>query len=358
MGIYVVSGCPRSGTSLMMDCLRVALGDDRLLGKKFPQLERLLKQRERRERESDEEFEMRTYMNQFLLEPKIAEAERTRDLNPNGFFEDGRFTVTGLAYNINTANLIKRIKESEKPFFGKIVSQGLNDTDPELIEKVVFMLRDPYSVAKSQERLKRQGIYKLEDGRVIDIFKDMTIHTPEMFINVTLEAASWIERHPDIPIHVVNYDELIEKPLETLKKVEEFLGEGDFETASKNINPKLRRSNDQKEDHSLWEDAEIVYTWFKDGKYKELLQIFSDKTRAIHVKNRQWLCPRAMVPVSDDHCKTCKVSSEFRKSFIVHADKAGIPWKERPCAYDVAYRQDKKFVSIDESINSNHFLED
>ena len=44
--MIIVSGCARSGTSLMMDCLRVALGEDKILGHKFPHKEAIKKNRE------------------------------------------------------------------------------------------------------------------------------------------------------------------------------------------------------------------------------------------------------------------------------------------------------------------------
>ena len=45
------------GTSLMMDCCRLAFGDDRILGHKFPQEERIMAGLEKHEDETDDEFE-------------------------------------------------------------------------------------------------------------------------------------------------------------------------------------------------------------------------------------------------------------------------------------------------------------
>ena len=39
--MYVVSGVSRSGTSLMMECCKEGLGEDRIFGKKFPKKESL-----------------------------------------------------------------------------------------------------------------------------------------------------------------------------------------------------------------------------------------------------------------------------------------------------------------------------
>jgi len=61
-GLTVVSGCPRSGTSLMMDCLRTAFGDDRIIGNKFPQEERVNLGLDKHTEETDDEFAARRYV--------------------------------------------------------------------------------------------------------------------------------------------------------------------------------------------------------------------------------------------------------------------------------------------------------
>ena len=60
--MIVVSGCPRSGTSLMMESLRRALGEDRILGIRFPFSDRAAKLSERREDEENGEYAVRKYL--------------------------------------------------------------------------------------------------------------------------------------------------------------------------------------------------------------------------------------------------------------------------------------------------------
>jgi hypothetical protein len=38
----IVSGCPRSGTSLMMLCMSMAVGEEKIIGVKFPQKRHLI----------------------------------------------------------------------------------------------------------------------------------------------------------------------------------------------------------------------------------------------------------------------------------------------------------------------------
>jgi hypothetical protein len=124
--MIVVSGCPRSGTSLMMDCLRIAFGEDRILGHKFPQEHGLLEAKKQGEEESDDHYEARMYaMNRGLaVSGRLNDIERSKDMNPNGFWEC-RYTVQGVHWH--------RGIEVKNTDICKIVSQGLFFSDPKYI---------------------------------------------------------------------------------------------------------------------------------------------------------------------------------------------------------------------------------
>ena len=64
-GLLLVSGCPRSGTSLCMDIQRLAHGEDVILGEKFPQEGRkkaLEEMKEQQEGESKGHTSCRAYL--------------------------------------------------------------------------------------------------------------------------------------------------------------------------------------------------------------------------------------------------------------------------------------------------------
>jgi len=328
----------------MMDCLRHALGEERLLGKQFVH-----------EEPSEPETPIERW-HQYLRELNPpTKNDASDDLNPNGFWEDGRFTVKGLRYRASLQQLLKDIIRADKPYFAKIVSQGLGKTDPMYIDQVICMLRHPRAVAKSQERLSHQK-FRTADGTLFDI-DSKVIHTPKMFINVSLVAAKWLLENPEIPYIIVEYDDLIEQPAETLARVQEFLGEGDFERAAAVVNPKLRRSYPQEVENSLWGEAEKTYELFKQQKLQELLDFFADPKRLIHRETRGWTCVRFGGGVNEAQCRVCKGSEEFRASLRGFANEHSVPWRERPCAFEVAFDFDHPLISIEESIQNN-FWED
>ena len=130
----------------MMDCLRMAFGDERVIGEKFPQESRIAAGLAKHEEETDSEFEARQYIRDLFNPNAQKDFTITKDMNPNGFWEC-RYSVQGIKWHMDMPKIDKQIC--------KIVSQGLINSNPNYIGKIIYMLRDPRQVAKSQERLKR-----------------------------------------------------------------------------------------------------------------------------------------------------------------------------------------------------------
>jgi len=354
--MYVVSGCPRSGTSLMMDLLRVALGEDRILGKKFPQEEQIEAVREQGEEETDEHYAARMYvLDKTRDEEKILkDLEESKDMNPNGFWEM-LYTVQGCHYRFFDADRLEEITSTDKPSICKIVSQGLNGTDPRYITKMIYMNRHPRAVAKSQERLKRNYPFS-DDGKFVVNGEEVKVHTPEMYINVTAMASRYLSKYDQIPILYVNFDDLIAKPQETLSKVKDFLGEGDFDAAAAQIEPKLKRSEPENIDSPFWEDAEFVYDSFIKQDFEAVVDYLKDPERMIHRKNRRWLCVRMMTPKVEDECMKCISDSIVAGNYKKNAENRKIKWRDEPCIYECAHVAGQKYKTIEQSIRENHWL--
>ena len=89
--MYVVSGCPRSGTSLMMDIFRASLGQARIIGKKFPTERKVV----RKNTDTEAIFSYRQYLQQHS---GGRDAVEVRDMNPEGFWECCRWRHTGSGF--------------------------------------------------------------------------------------------------------------------------------------------------------------------------------------------------------------------------------------------------------------------
>lgn len=358
--MIVVSGCPRSGTSLMMDLLRVALGEDRLIGAKFPQEERYQEFLKRQEDEHPNRHAMRLYIARKLRPNTKREIEKSRDMNPNGFWEC-LYTVRGVRYRFHDTERLAELlaEDDDKLSVCKIVSQGLAQSDPQYIHKVVYMLRHPRAVAKSQEKLRRKSFLNA-DGQEVNISDELQIHTPEMFINVTAAAARWMLKYPDVPVHFVHFDELLEEPEDVLTAVREFLGcSEDFTEAIGRIDRRLNRSKPEPEhEDPLWEDAEFVYDHFVDGEYQAILDYLDEPKRAVHREQRRWHCVRAGQIMTEKHCKLCRERAVVRENMKLHAEDQGVRWRSEPCAFECGFDIDNdEPLSMEESI-ANNFWED
>lgn len=350
--LYVVSGTARSGTSLMMNILRDGLGSDGLIGVKFPQEEMYKIQGDL---ETDAEYNYRIYIHENRPEFK-KELNASRKMNPMGFWEDVSFTVSGLYFHPSKKKSIDKINACKVQPYAKLEARGLPVTDPNYLDKVVFMLRNPHEVAKSQEDLKRKGKYHLEDGTELDIFGSMKINTPEMFISTNIACAKWFIDNPEVKVKIILYDDLLADPASTVQAVGKFLEDGDFSNAHNVVRKKLRRSTDFTNEYDLnglWDEAEIIYEHMMKGEFQAILDFANNNEREFNKISKHWLCARYNSRAFYKTCEECTSNKDFRDN-VLRADaiKNGVDWENKPCAYECAYRN-KDLISIEESIKNN-----
>lgn len=339
--MIVVSGCPRSGTSLMMDCLRIGLGEDRIVGHKFPQEERFENFKKKQPLENDNEYAVRMYTFEKVYREKWeSDLKKSKDMNPNGFWEC-RYTVEGVSWHLGI-----KCKPTD---ICKIVSNGLFHSDPKYIDKIIFMLRHPREVAKSQERLK---------GRIpfVENPEDygLVVHSPEMFINVTVQAARWLKENNNIPILLVKFDDLLMNPDEQFKRIREFLGEGDF--SKHPIQKKLYRSKPEEIEHDLWKEAEYIYEKMQEQNYDDIIKFATDNRKKIRKEADEYFCLRSMRYVPYNLCVACKNEESVRNNLKKEAERQKVEWKNEPCVFECAYAQDRELINIDESIKNNFWI--
>jgi hypothetical protein len=353
--MIIVSGCPRSGTSLTMDILRKATGEENMIASKFPQKREL--EITRGEDESDSDFQIRNYLFQKFKRPD--RDDDYTDMNPNGFWEC-KFSVLGVGaeygsrlFNYHSAKFTETLLDTGKDKICKIVSQGLMSSDVRYIDKVIYLIRHPRNVAKSHERLKRGFDVKV-NGKKQNIFEGLTIHTPEMYIGVTIQACRWILENPTVPILFVNFDDLLSNPTETIDTIAEFVEFGDFEKSKTIVDPVLNRSKIQDIEHVLWEDAEFVYEQFNKQNYQEILDYFEDPTRAYRKYTDKFICTRTNDEVTNRDCQSCLSSDVVKYNKKVLANHKQIDYLKEPCMYECGKNVDTdSYKTIEESIK-NH----
>jgi hypothetical protein len=169
--VIVVSGLPRSGTSMMMRMLEAG---------GLP-----------------------------ILTDNLREADAN---NPKGYYEFER---------------VKQMKEGDLAWLSdavgkvvKIVTGLIMYLPPEYKYKVIFMKRDLSEILSSQKKML--GRLGKEDDNIPD---DKMAKVYEDHLK---QVKGWLVRQPNIEMLSVNYNIMIADPAESLQKVNEFLG-GDMD---------------------------------------------------------------------------------------------------------------------------------
>jgi len=341
--MIVVSGCPRSGTSLMMQCLRRALGKDRVMGAKFPPQAR----RERALARAAHEHQRRTLE---YVQQQMGDSERlqkAKDMNPKGFWEC-QYSVQGVQWHPGIE------QNMGADTVCKIVSQGLARSNPAYIDRIIYMLRDPREVAKSQEDLQRGPL-----PRVAEVF---TVHTPRMFVKVTESAAQWLSDYgADIPVLMMDFGALLEDPPGELERVREFLGEGDFSNPP--VEQTLHRSKPEDVSHPLWPAADRMYNLMGKKRWADVHRTRQEYAPQLQREEKMIVCPRRESRSAYGECIKCRTIPRVSRNFRRQAEQDGIDWASEPCTFETGMGlqqdlPDGDYLSIDESARLSHWQTD
>ncbi len=236
--IIVVSGEPRSGTSMMMQTME-ALGLD-FAGEEFPQEAKIEKILERIEDEDKkEEVKKNAEVN----------LKHARKMNPHGFYEIPGVVVQG----------IRHMRDEYKGKVIKIITNGVYEretpngqiigTPSKYIDKMVMCLRDPRHIAISQKDLtdgvEVAGVDENGIDQWINAPKPIS---PKRYIQSMGHFIMWVaeNRNLDDKILTVDFEEMHnDKPIE---KIAAHLGltptEEQLQAARDNIDPLLKRSTE------------------------------------------------------------------------------------------------------------------
>ena len=166
--VIVVSGLPRSGTSMMMSMLQAA------------------------------------------GLPLITDGIRSADEdNPKGYFELER---------------VKKLKNEHGWLADagghvvKVISDLLRDLPPDYSYRVIFMRRKIDEILSSQEKmLERRG----EEGGAVDM-DDMK----RIFLRDLDDTMDWLRGCKHLQVLFVSYNRLLNEPEGQLKRIQQFLGDG------------------------------------------------------------------------------------------------------------------------------------
>ena len=184
--ITIVSGLPRSGTSLMMQMLEAG------------------------------------------GLPPLTDGERESDTdNPKGYYEFER---------------VKKLKDGDTAWLPqaegkavKVISALLSHLPDSYSYRVVFMRRKMEEILASQEKMltRRAEDKKVEDDEMADLYRK---HLRETF--------DWIENQPNFEYLDISFNELVQDPLPAVREVVSFLDwlDLDADAMARVVDPELYRN--------------------------------------------------------------------------------------------------------------------
>jgi len=360
-GLIIISGCPRSGTSAMSDIMHKLIGEKRMVYAKKPE--------PKKEPEFEEtkagacmKYLYNTEDNKKKRANRKTEIEKRKEkakiMNPKGFYEDGRFAVLGIQWNRKWREELDGFLNDKISKCMKIVSQGLLPSDPRFFSKIIYMVRHPREVAKSQENL--EGLLGNPDIEGVE----QKNHSPKMYISVTAQAALFFVENPEIPVLFCQHSDMLKDPQKHIKAVAKFLGipqKDAWEKAKDVIEQKLHRSAPQDIENDLWKTAEKVFQLFNKKDFQGVVDYMkSTGNKAMQQEAKQWMCPRFNSKVNKEMCALCTTDSNTMNNFKERATARLVSWHLEPCLFECGFdssRDEKDLLTIEESIKQNFWIE-
>jgi hypothetical protein len=251
----IVTGVPRSGTSMQMQTLKI-LGME-IVGEEFPQ--------------------SKTGRDEKAV-------ERSKLLNPKGFYEDRKSVVRGSqdfealrgkAIKIIVDGLPSRMVERKINNETKEIMRG---TSPEIIDhsKIILCLRDPLQVAESQTNLVG-NIHVAGEGGSFQNITGLLPENPERYAMEMGRFYLWLKKvRPELESKMlkIDFDDMHDQPEVQIRKIAKFIctnsTEDQIASAVANVSKELRRSVHLKkwrlEHEEVGTLATGLYRYFRYGE--------------------------------------------------------------------------------------------
>ncbi len=278
--------------------------------------------------------------------------ERRADMNPRGFYEG--WPCMGIPWSLRNHQRIKEIESEPSRRVAKIVGEGLLKTNPEYIESLVVVLRPPRFVANSQEKLVGPINIRDRDQGMHNVRREAKVHNPDFWISHMIGIARWAKEFPEVPVHVIEYENLLDKESREgeLARLQDFIGEGDFvNEGAKAVEPSLRRSSPREGNSPellLKQDWRGVVKSVGERNRKKLKQ-------ARNSKPENYLCYRVNLPVHRNTCLECIKGGTVMSNLKKRAEDTDVNWIKEPCVFECALRIDEEAYKTPEDSIKNNF---
>lgn len=227
--MIIVTGSPRSGTSLMMRIAGELLGWDSVIGDKFPDTDSPAWEADyRRQNPGCTDFQVKRFR------------DAVPQYNPDGYWECPRWVMNG----------IPEAEETSRCSVAKLTGIGLANTHPKHVDSIIYMVRDP----------------RTQHNSMRDLAIDMDPN-PDGWLRHNYACCDWIHRYKK-PAHVVVLENLRSSPSTCLESLCRFLGVGRNVEPSRIVSPPVKQP-DGWEPGRWWDCARDAYGLIASARFRE-----------------------------------------------------------------------------------------
>jgi len=321
--ITVVTGEPRSGTSLMMQTLHV-LGVP-IIGDKWPQERRIWMRLSAMSRKVHGEpqgladagiaaetpdglvddpkgvvltrirgdgsrwFYPHAEGADDLIRDAAKQLGRAKELNPGGFWELGGIVMRGMR-RLRSEHGGRAIKIIVNGLYERTVMGGRGNrtlgTPESIIGPVILCLRDPRHIAVSQAKLDRPGIRVAGGLNMDEWVPNAWQASPQRYVQEMGGFVAWLVDHWDFMdrVLVVDYEDMRTEPGGQIAGIVGHLGINpaldQIKAACDNVDPLLKRSTD----FTGWTEADECVGQCAEAIYDALLHPSRTKLQAVMIE--------------------------------------------------------------------------
>lgn len=334
--MIIITGEPRSGTSLMMETVRL-LGFE-VWGEEQPG-------ESRREATRDKEGREETLTERL-------QREKAHWMNEK-FWEIGGLVMRGIHPRV--VNQLEQAKKAQAKEKGeeydpsgyeevinehkdhavKVIWNGLMQTDRDILEnsKIILCLRNPIHIAQSQTHLQGhvQMASNIEGEDEVAFISPPNPISAMRYLRTASNFVHWLSRpmNKNLEILRVDYDDMIFNTEETVKRIVGFLGnclEDNIQMAVMNVDTDRRRSAipkvPEEGDPEEWELVQDIYDFLRNDAFTEEAVANRvreyEESRRNNPENRAWVCGECFwpmtVPLWRDYLSQEKLRTNMLKS--------------------------------------------
>ncbi len=321
MGMVIVTGEPRSGTSLTMDTLR-------LLGVPVWGVEQPVMGRGSRDNALTKKLreEKAAWLNKRFWEvPGVV----MRGISPSRLVRQKDAVMSMPLSTDEKTNRIAALNDALGEYVVhqhsavKVIWTGLPRTDDAILaeSKIILVTRHPRHIAESQRHLGSAVGVSVETEEGAAFVSPTGPVSSDRFVAGALRFLRWIRRPKNkaLDVLIVDYDDYFDEQCSAVSRISEFLAKPPTAEAQAaavaNIDPSRRRSANAvaPEEVDEWSALEDVYMMLREGEYEAAYAQMEAYVAAkrLDPENVRWLDERSFWPMTPELLRSMQAKPQL-----------------------------------------------